>query len=186
MARMCRLAFCLHTVLPGVSESQSRFFFHSAACTQRSAVLAKRYRVFWRQQTFMSLQKDKKAPSEEELRKKLSSYEYHVLREGGTERAFTGEYWDCHKKGVYECRACGNPLFHSDTKYDSGTGWPSFFAPVTQDAVTTRVDSSHGMVRTEVLCSVCNSHLGHVFPDGPTPTGLRYCMNSVCLKLKEE
>ncbi|GJQ14416.1 hypothetical protein GpartN1_g6207.t1 [Galdieria partita] len=177
------LSFCLQFA---TGASKVLLCNRSARFPGRFPVLTNRYRVSLRYRPYMSIQKDKQAPSEEELRKKLSNFEYQVLREGGTERAFTGEYWDCHKKGVYECRACGQPLFHSDTKYDSGSGWPSFFAPIDKDSVTTRVDSSHGMVRTEVLCSVCSSHLGHVFPDGPTPTGLRYCMNSVCLKLREE
>ncbi|EME27546.1 peptide-methionine (R)-S-oxide reductase [Galdieria sulphuraria] len=180
------LSFRLHVFLPRALKSQVLLSNRSVKFPERLTVLSNKYKVYLETRTFMSLQKERQAPSEDELQKKLSSFEYHVLREGGTERAFTGEYWDCHKKGVYECRACGQPLFRSETKYDSGSGWPSFFAPIDEDAVKTRVDSSHGMVRTEALCSVCNSHLGHVFPDGPTPTGLRYCMNSVCLKLKEE
>jgi peptide-methionine (R)-S-oxide reductase len=116
-------------------------------------------------------------------RKRLSPTEYVVLREAATERAFTGEYVDCHDDGTYRCRACANPLFSSDTKFESGSGWPSFFDPLTSDAVTTRRDRTHGMERVEVLCSNCGSHLGHVFPDGPGPTGLRYCMNSVALDL---
>ncbi|GJD09745.1 Peptide methionine sulfoxide reductase MsrB [Galdieria sulphuraria] len=162
------LSFRLHVFLPRALKSQVLLSNRSVKFPERLTVLSNKYKVYLETRTFMSLQKERQAPSEDELQKKLSSFEYHVLREGGTERAFTGEYWDCHKKGVYECRACGQPLFRSETKYDSGS------------------DSSHGMVRTEALCSVCNSHLGHVFPDGPTPTGLRYCMNSVCLKLKEE
>eukprot|EP00871_Galdieria_phlegrea_P003011 jgi/Galph1/3710/GphlegSOOS_G2372.1 len=102
----------------------------------------------------MNVPEDRRAPTEKELKEKLSSFEYHVLRDGGTERAFTGEYWDCHRKGIYECRACGNPLFSSDTKYDSGTGWPSFYAPIGEDAIKTEVDQSLGMVRTEARCSV--------------------------------
>ena len=116
-------------------------------------------------------------------RERLSPTEYVVLREAGTERAFTGEYVDCHDDGTYRCRACTSPLFSSDTKFESGSGWPSFFDPLTSDAVTTRSDRTHGMERVEVLCSNCGSHLGHVFPDGPGPTGLRYCMNSVALDL---
>ena len=124
--------------------------------------------------------------TEKEWRSKLSDHEYHVLREGGTEIAFTGEYCHTKTKGTYLCRACGQPLFESSTKYESGSGWPSFYQPIDGDTVQTREDRSIFMVRMEVLCSKCESHLGHVFPDGPQPTGLRYCMNSVSLKLKED
>ena len=107
------------------------------------------------------------------------------MREAGTERAFTGEYWDTKTPGTYRCRACGSELFDSDTKYDSGSGWPSFYAPVEESAVATQIDNSMMMERVEVLCSSCEAHLGHVFPDGPQPTGLRFCMNSASLKLEE-
>lgn len=129
---------------------------------------------------------DVKSKSNEEWKKQLSPEEYRVLREKGTERAFTGEYWDNHEKGVYYCRACHQKLFHSDTKYESGSGWPSFFAPTSKDAVSTILDKSHGMIRQEIVCSNCGSHLGHVFPDGPKPTGLRYCMNSISMKFEKE
>ncbi|HEY8467237.1 MAG TPA: peptide-methionine (R)-S-oxide reductase MsrB [Solirubrobacterales bacterium] len=124
--------------------------------------------------------------SEEEWRAELTPEEYHVLREKGTEPAFTGIYWDAKDEGVYRCRACGQELFSSETKYDSGTGWPSFWAPLAEDAVETAPDNSFFMRRTEVLCSRCGSHLGHVFDDGPQPTGLRYCINSISLKLDKE
>ena len=126
------------------------------------------------------------AKTEEEWKASLSPEAYHVLREKGTERAFTGEYWDSKASGTYHCRACGHELFNSNTKYDSGSGWPSFYQPVDESHVAIKRDTSHGMVREEVVCGNCGSHLGHVFPDGPKPTGLRYCMNSVSLKLEEK
>jgi len=124
-------------------------------------------------------------PTDAELRERLTPEQYEVTQKAGTERAFTGEYWDCHDDGTYVCIVCGEPLFSSETKYESGTGWPSFFKPVGDEAVEEATDSSHGMVRTEARCGNCGAHLGHVFPDGPNPTGLRYCMNSASLKLEE-
>ncbi|MEH6584165.1 MAG: peptide-methionine (R)-S-oxide reductase MsrB [Halioglobus sp.] len=118
-------------------------------------------------------------------RDKLSPEEFHVCREKGTERAFTGEYWDCKKDGSYHCKCCGEPLFLSSSKYDSGCGWPSFFQPADSKVVRENVDNSHCMSRTEVVCEKCGSHLGHVFEDGPTPTGLRYCINSASIDLQE-
>ena len=123
--------------------------------------------------------------SDEEWRRELTPEQYHVTREKGTERPFSGEYDKTKERGTYLCVACGNPLFSSDTKYDSGSGWPSFYAPLSEDAVEEESDDSAVMQRTEVLCSRCDAHLGHVFDDGPQPTGQRYCMNSVALKLQK-
>lgn len=122
--------------------------------------------------------------TEEEWRRELTPEQYHILREKGTERAFTGEYAHTKTGGVYKCGACGLELFSSDTKYDSGSGWPSFFDPMSSDRVETHEDNTFGMRRVEVTCARCGSHLGHVFPDGPRPTGLRYCINSASLKLE--
>jgi len=126
---------------------------------------------------------DKVVKTDAEWKAQLSPESYQVARKHGTERAFSGEYHDSKAKGRYDCICCGQPLFSSDTKFDSGTGWPSYWAPIDEDAVTEKKDRSFFMVRTEVLCSKCDAHLGHVFPDGPAPTGQRYCMNSVSLKL---
>lgn len=123
---------------------------------------------------------------DEYWRDKLSAEEFHVCREKGTERPYSGEYWDCKADGVYHCRCCGEPLFLSDTKFDSGCGWPSFFRPAGEDAVEEAHDTTHGMIRTEVMCNKCGAHLGHVFDDGPAPTGLRYCINSLSIRLDRD
>ncbi len=124
--------------------------------------------------------------NEEDWKKELNEEEYHVLREKGTEKPWTGALLENKEKGIYECAACGNALYSSSTKFDSGSGWPSFYDPISKDAVEFEVDKTFGMIRTEVKCANCGSHLGHVFPDGPEPSGQRYCMNSVAMKFKKE
>ena len=123
--------------------------------------------------------------SDVEWRAQLTPEQYEVCRQGGTERSFAGAYYDCKREGVYRCVCCGNALFNSDSKYESGTGWPSFTQPIAEANVSTREDRSTGTLRTEVICARCGAHLGHVFPDGPPSTGKRYCMNSVALDLEE-
>lgn len=127
---------------------------------------------------------DKIVKTDAEWRAQLSPEQYRISRQQGTERAFTGAYWDCHDDGIYRCIGCGTPLFDSTTKFDSGSGWPSFTAPVDPGTVEELEDRSHGMRRVEVRCARCGGHLGHVFPDGPRPSGLRYCVNSASLDLK--
>ncbi len=124
------------------------------------------------------------AKSDEEWRQELTPEQYQIARQAGTEAPFTGKYHDSKDPGTFHCMCCDSPLFNSGEKFDSGTGWPSFWQPVTDGAVETKVDQAHGMVRNEVVCAKCDAHLGHVFPDGPPPTGLRYCMNSASLDLK--
>ncbi|KAA3640659.1 MAG: peptide-methionine (R)-S-oxide reductase [Bacteroidetes bacterium] len=169
-------------VLPSCNQAQQK---HSQQEKAKSALEAPELNeVVDADQFFLSLQGDTLYPvvqTAEQWKAQLTDFEFRVLREAGTERAFTGEFWDNKKKGIYTCGGCGLPLFDSETKYRSGSGWPSYFQPINKKNVKEIRDVSLGMVRTEVVCARCEGHLGHVFEDGPKPTGLRYCINSVSL-----
>jgi peptide-methionine (R)-S-oxide reductase len=138
--------------------------------------------LFLNPEAYPLIPMEKVTKTDAQWREQLDPMEYQVTRHAATERAFTGRYWDHHEHGIYTCVCCGTPLFESDTKFDSGCGWPSYFRALNENNVREKVDRSHGMVRTEVICNVCDAHLGHVFPDGPPPTGLRYCINSASLR----
>jgi len=173
------LVICFASACKQASKIQTPV---SAAGVQEAQTGSQSKSVLQTSEKRKSKMTDKVIKTEEEWRQILTEDQFYVTRKKGTERAFTGEYYDLHDEGTFVCVACGAELFSSKEKFDSGTGWPSFWAPIDEDSVETETDNSYGMRRVEVLCSRCESHLGHVFEDGPRPTGLRYCINSVALK----